>query len=90
MTGDDRVRHCATCDRDVHNLSAMAREEAEALLRERTGPLCVRFMSQVPNDLSTRYDRLSRARHIAAAMSASLAVAACSPQEEATTTLIRH
>jgi hypothetical protein len=43
MTGDDRVRHCGTCDRDVYNLSEMTRGEAEALVASRIGPLCVRF-----------------------------------------------
>lgn len=32
MAGDDKVRHCAQCNLKVHNFSAMAREEAEALL----------------------------------------------------------
>jgi hypothetical protein len=43
MTGDDRVRHCATCDKDVFNLSAMTRDDAEALLLERAGNLCARY-----------------------------------------------
>lgn len=43
MTGDDRVRHCGTCDKDVFNLSAMTREEAEALVLEKAGELCARY-----------------------------------------------
>jgi hypothetical protein len=43
MIGDDRVRHCATCDKDVFNLSAMTREDAEALILERAGNLCARY-----------------------------------------------
>lgn len=31
MSGDDMVRHCASCNLNVHNLSAMSREETEAL-----------------------------------------------------------
>ena len=38
-----RVRHCQQCDLRVYNLSAMARTEAEALLRESEGRLCVRL-----------------------------------------------
>ncbi|HZE98088.1 MAG TPA: hypothetical protein VE981_13745 [Planctomycetota bacterium] len=30
--GGSQVRHCPTCDRDVYNLSAMTREEAQAFL----------------------------------------------------------
>lgn len=33
MSGDDRTRHCAQCDLDVHNVAAMTESEAEALLR---------------------------------------------------------
>ena len=32
MVGDDRVRRCAQCDLNVHNIAAMTRREAEALL----------------------------------------------------------
>jgi hypothetical protein len=43
MVGDDRVRACRGCDRDVYNLSAMTREEAEGLLAGRGLTPCVRF-----------------------------------------------
>jgi hypothetical protein len=43
MIGDDRVRFCGKCQKDVFNLSAMAREEAETLLRERSGSMCARL-----------------------------------------------
>ena len=43
MAGDDRTRHCGACDKDVYNLSGMTREEAEALIVERNGELCVRY-----------------------------------------------
>ena len=42
MAGDERVRHCAQCDRDVFDLSEMTRDEAEALLLAR-GHLCIRY-----------------------------------------------
>ncbi len=32
MTGDERTRHCASCNLCVHNLSGMTRPEAEAFL----------------------------------------------------------
>src|SRR5579859_2564175 len=32
MIGDDRVRFCLKCDKNVFNLSAMPREDAERLL----------------------------------------------------------
>jgi hypothetical protein len=46
MTGDDRVRACAQCDKSVYNLSDMTREEAQALLIEKEGRLCVRYFQR--------------------------------------------
>jgi len=43
MVGDDRVRHCASCDKDVFNLSSMTRDEAEALVLAKAGNLCARY-----------------------------------------------
>jgi len=43
MTGDERVRACGDCDQNVYNLSGMTREEAEALILEKEGQLCVRY-----------------------------------------------
>ena len=43
MVGDERVRACAGCDRPVFNLSAMTRDEAEAVLATRGLTPCVRF-----------------------------------------------
>ena len=43
MTGDARSRHCASCDKQVFDLSEMTTREAEALLSA-DGPLaCVRL-----------------------------------------------
>ena len=38
-----RVRHCQQCNLRVYNLSAMPRTEAEELLRESEGRMCVRL-----------------------------------------------
>ena len=43
MVGDDRVRHCAECNLDVYNFSAMASSEVERIVAERQGRLCARF-----------------------------------------------
>jgi hypothetical protein len=34
MVGDERVRFCGQCEKNVYNVSALPREEAEALLRD--------------------------------------------------------
>ncbi|MEP7127112.1 MAG: hypothetical protein ABJE95_39630 [Byssovorax sp.] len=43
MVGDERARFCGHCQKDVFNLSAMPRDEAEAFMRERTSDVCVRL-----------------------------------------------
>lgn len=44
MKGDERERHCASCDKSVYNISKLTRDEAEAFLREKSGAgACVRF-----------------------------------------------
>ena len=43
MTGDERVRHCAHCKKDVFNLSDMSREQAERLIIEKHRDLCARY-----------------------------------------------
>lgn len=53
MTGDERVRHCGSCDKDVYNLSSMTRLEAETLLIEREGKLCVRYYQRADGTVLT-------------------------------------
>ncbi|MBK6465306.1 MAG: hypothetical protein IPF92_30530 [Myxococcales bacterium] len=43
MVGDDRARFCGKCEKNVYNLSALTRDEAEAVLRAKEGELCVRL-----------------------------------------------
>lgn len=43
MVGNDWVRFCGQCSLNVYNLSGMSRSEAERLIIEREGKLCVRF-----------------------------------------------
>ena len=43
MTGDDRARLCHHCDKHVFNLSEMTRDEAETLIRDKAGQLCVQY-----------------------------------------------
>lgn len=55
MLGDDRVRFCTSCEKNVFNLSAMPREEAERLLAERlNGELCVRFYQRADGTVMTQ------------------------------------
>src|SRR5579871_1632905 len=43
MVGDDVVRHCKQCDKDVFNLSNMTRDEAEGVIAATAGNLCARY-----------------------------------------------
>lgn len=43
MTGDDKSRFCGKCEKHVYNLSAMSREEAELVMLEKEGNLCIRL-----------------------------------------------
>ena len=53
MTGDDQVRFCGQCQKNVYNLSAMDREEAERLLARREGSICVRFYQRADGTVMT-------------------------------------
>ncbi|MGE5183920.1 MAG: hypothetical protein ACM31C_17740 [Acidobacteriota bacterium] len=71
MSGDDRVRACARCQQQVFNLSAMTRDEAEALIQARVGRLCVRYYQRADGSIlladCTVGRRAQRRRRIAAA-----------------------
>ena len=43
MLGDDRVRHCGECKKNVYNFSDMTRDEVETLLIEKNGDVCARY-----------------------------------------------
>ncbi|MEP6860039.1 MAG: hypothetical protein ABJE66_05430 [Deltaproteobacteria bacterium] len=53
MVGDERVRHCMKCDKDVFNLSQMTREDAESLLHEKQGNLCARYFQRADGTILT-------------------------------------
>lgn len=53
MKGSSRVRFCASCEKNVYNLSGMTRPEAEALIRSREGELCIRLARRADGTVST-------------------------------------
>ncbi len=61
MSGDERSRHCAACDRSVYNLSGMGRAEAEAFLQTHLeadgqgagGRVCTRFYRRADGTILT-------------------------------------
>ncbi|HEY6309164.1 MAG TPA: carboxypeptidase-like regulatory domain-containing protein [Candidatus Angelobacter sp.] len=54
MNGHDRVRHCAECKLNVYNLSDMTRAEADRLIANREGRLCIRFYRRSDGTIITR------------------------------------
>lgn len=53
MVGDEHVRYCGQCEKNVYNLSSLPREEAEALLVAREGSLCVRMFKRADGTVMT-------------------------------------
>jgi hypothetical protein len=53
MVGDERARFCSHCQKDVFNLSAMPRDEAESFMRERTSDTCVRLYKRFDGTVLT-------------------------------------
>ena len=79
MTGDVMVRDCRQCSRNVYNLSAMTRGEAERLISTTKGRLCVRLDLRADGKIQTtdafqapRSCGCPRASRIAAAALATL------------------
>lgn len=74
MAGDDRLRHCTLCDRDVYNLAEMTRDEIGRVLAAGDDGACVRLTRRSDGTLRTRDDppaapaRWSRAGRAAGAM----------------------
>src|SRR6266542_653475 len=53
MHGDERVRFCGRCEKNVYNLSSMSRSDAESLVNEKEGRLCVRFFQRADGTMLT-------------------------------------
>ncbi|HYJ91688.1 MAG TPA: hypothetical protein VEV84_10290 [Pyrinomonadaceae bacterium] len=53
MYGNERMRHCGQCKLNVYNLSGMTRQEAEDLLTNAEGRLCVRFYRRTDGTVLT-------------------------------------
>ena len=54
MTGDMMKRYCGECKLDVYKLSGMTRSEAENLLTNSEGRLCVRFYRRADGTVLTK------------------------------------
>src|SRR5215212_7541929 len=54
MVGDERVRYCNQCSLHVYNLSGMTKREAEGLVANAEGRLCVRYYARADGSMLTR------------------------------------
>ena len=54
MQGDERKRYCGECKLHVYNLSGMASYDAENLLRNSEGRLCVRYFQRDDGTILTQ------------------------------------
>ncbi len=54
MNGSDTVRHCGLCQLNVYNLSGMSRDEAEELIQQNEGHVCVRFLRRSDGTVLTQ------------------------------------
>jgi hypothetical protein len=89
MTGDARVRACGDCQKNVYNLSELTREEAESLIREKEGRLCVRYFQRADGtillkDCAVGVKRRRRRRIAAISVAAGLAGAALGARAQQT------
>lgn len=53
MTGDERIRHCGQCDKNVYNVSEMNRAEAVEFLRNATEETCIQFYRRSDGSVMT-------------------------------------
>jgi hypothetical protein len=54
MSGDDRRRFCGQCQSNVYNLSSMTRAEAEHLIVNAEGRLCLRYFRRADGSILTK------------------------------------
>lgn len=53
MRGNDAVRFCDHCAKDIHNLSKMTRKQARKLVAQSNGNLCIRYTRRPDGKIQT-------------------------------------
>jgi hypothetical protein len=79
MAGNDRARFCSHCNKHVHNLSALHEDEAQRLICESAGSLCIAYVPDTqgaPTTLAYAPQKRPRYRWRLVAMVAALGGAA--------------
>jgi hypothetical protein len=75
MRGSSQVRHCSSCDRQVHDFAAMTPRQIDRLVAESGGHLCGRITRREDGSLVTLEPTTGRARLAAVGLSLALGVA---------------
>ena len=91
MVGDDQVRFCGGCLKNVYNISAMTTREAQELIADKEGDVCIRMFQRrdgtlINADCPVGIRRQRATKVAAAAMvfgSAGVALAAAAPPADA-------
>lgn len=72
MSGNDEVRFCSHCSKNVHDLSSMTQARAEKLVKESNGQLCVRYAKDNSGKVITASSRQTQIRRQATAAAGAL------------------
>ena len=54
MTGDERVRHCRSCQLNVYNIAGRTSGEVKSLIENREGRLCIRLYKRTDGTVLTK------------------------------------
>lgn len=76
MEGDERIRYCGACRKNVYNLRGYSLEEARRLVERDQGALCVRVFARADGTVLTK-DCPVGWRRVQQRLLGSLAAAAC-------------
>ncbi|MEP6924082.1 MAG: hypothetical protein ABI954_06435, partial [Pyrinomonadaceae bacterium] len=71
MQGNETVRFCSHCAKNVHNLSAMTRKRARKIVADSNGNLCVRYFRRPDGRIETlkrQFVQLTRQIGVAASV----------------------
>ena len=58
MAGNEQVRFCSHCAKDVHNLSEMTRREARKIVAKSSGGICVQYIRRPDGRIQTAGEKL--------------------------------
>jgi hypothetical protein len=74
MSGSSAQRHCASCDKSVHDFAALTPRQIKRLVDESNGHLCARITRREDGSLVTQRDRTFQPNPAMLALSATLTV----------------